>query len=194
MPSQLTTYTAAAGTFTYTPPVWAQKFDIAVLGGGGSGDKGGAGFNNGAGGGQATWQTATWHLGKEVPLTNTTLTVVVGAGGAGPPSFGNSQAGGASSVITASLVTQTSTGGITFNRLNTGHGQNGDSAVGITFNGASLPGGTGGTGGGGNAALYGSGGAGDNGVFAGSTAGGSGSRGYVYILAYGDRPAFFSLM
>jgi hypothetical protein len=193
---QETFYNTAAGTFTYTIPSWAQKFDVAVLGGGGSGDIGGAGFNTGGGGGEATWQTVTWHRGIDMPLTATNFTVVVGAGGTGPPSFGTRQAGGSSSVTAwlafGSVIT--STGGITHVRLDTGHGQSGDSATGITFSGAALPGGTGGTGNGGSAQPYGSGGAGGNGVFAGSSPGGSGSRGYVYIKAYGDRPAFFPLL
>lgn len=190
---QETLYSAAAGTFTYTIPSWAQKFDVAVLGGGGSGDIGGAGFNTGGGGGKATWQTATWHRGIDMPLYASSFTVVVGAGGTGPPSFGTRQAGGSSSVTAYGSVI-TSTGGITHIRLDTGHGQSGDSATGITFSGVSLPGGTGGTGDGGNAGVYGSGGAGGNGVFAGSTPGGDGSRGYVYIKAYGDRPAFFPML
>ena len=194
MPEEVFTYTAAAGTFTYTPPSWAQKFDIAALGGGGSGDIGGAGFNDGGGGGASSWGTVTWVRGIDVLLENESFTVVVGAGGIGPPSFGTRQAGGNSTVTALSGASLIVSGGITHVRLNTGHIQNGDSAAGITFNGSVLTGGTGGTGNGGNAQLYGSGGAGGDGVFVGSTAGGSGSRGYVYIKAYGDRPAFFPML
>jgi hypothetical protein len=192
MPSQQTTFTTA-GSFSYTIPQWAGKFDVAVLGGGGSGDTGGAGFNTGAGGGQATWQTVTWTRGVQIPWATNSFTVVVGNGGVGPAPFGTRQAGGNSSVTAPSGPAVTSTGGITFLRLASGHGQAGDSAVGITFNGIVLPGGTGGTGNAGNAAVYGSGGAGGNGVFLGSSAGGSGSRGYVSIVAYGDNPAFFAM-
>lgn len=186
----------SAGSFSYTIPSWAYRFDVAVLGGGASGDVGGAGLNDGAGGGKATWVTTTWTRGYDFPLTATSFSVVVGAGGTGPAAFnGPGNPGNSSSVTAQSGPTVTSSGGITYNRLASGHVQAGDSATGITFNGTSLPGGTGGSGGtpGGNAGAYGSGGGGGNGVVLGSVAGGSGSRGYAFIKAYGG-PAFFSMM
>jgi len=184
--TQQQTIFSTAGTFTYTAPAWARRFEVAALGGGASGDVGGAGFNTGAGGGASSWGTITWERGTDVRVGNETFTVVVGAGGAGPASFGTRQPGGDSTVTALSGASLIVFGGITYNRLDTGHGQTGDAATGITFGGFTLPGGTGGAASGGNAGVYGSGGGGGNGVFAGSTAGGSGSRGYVSIVAYAN--------
>jgi hypothetical protein len=184
--TQQQTIFSTAGTFTYTAPAWARRFEVAALGGGASGDVGGAGFNTGAGGGASSWGTITWERGTDVRVGNETFTVVVGNGGAGPASFGTRQPGGDSTVTALSGASLIVFGGITYNRLDTGHGQTGDAATGITFGGFALPGGTGGAASGGNAGVYGSGGGGGNGVFAGSTAGGSGSRGYVSIVAYAD--------
>jgi hypothetical protein len=189
----VTTYTTV-GSFTfatYQIPYWCKKLDVAVLGGGASGDVGGAGFNNGAGGGQATWQTVTWTRGTSFAWTATSNTNgSLGDGGTGPAAYGTSQAG-ENTFVQIGAATITSTGGITFNRLASGHGQVGDSAVGVSFSGTSLPGGTGGTGGAGfpyvaagSAGIYGSGGGGGGGVLVGSTSGGSGSRGYIFIKAY----------
>jgi hypothetical protein len=181
------TATRIGGTtdLVFTIPYWCKKLDVAVLGGGASGDVGGAGFNTGAGGGQAVWTTQTWIRGTTFAWTDLTATLAPGSAGGGPAPFGTSNAGNQSYIAvnnTSPLVL--SFGGITYNRINTGHAQSGDSAVGVTFNSTVLPGGTGGTGNGGNASGYGSGGAGGNGVFIGSTAGGSGSPGYCFIKAY----------
>ena len=192
--ASVTTAYTTVGSFavsTYQIPYWCKKLDVAVLGGGASGDTGGAGFNNGAGGGQATWQTVTWTRGTDFAWTATTNTNgSLGNGGTGPAAYGTSQ-NGQNTFVQIGSATITSTGGITFNRLASGHGQVGDSAVGVSFSGTSLPGGTGGTAGAGfpyvvagAASAYGSGGGGGGGVLVGSTSGGSGSRGYIFIKAY----------
>ncbi|ETB34663.1 hypothetical protein GBP92_05905 [Mycobacterium avium subsp. hominissuis] len=91
---------------TYNVPSWAQvagtKFDIIVLGAGGSAQAGASGlgvYGSGAGGWGGHFYGVTLTYGVDIPLGTTQFTVAIGAGGAyvGTPQ-GNGQPGGATTV------------------------------------------------------------------------------------------------
>jgi hypothetical protein len=80
-----TTTFSTVGTSTYTIPAGAQYLDIIVCSGGEAGTNGTLG--NGQGGKAGVFNGGTFILGgsgnvNRIPLTTTTLSVVVGAGGA----------------------------------------------------------------------------------------------------------------
>lgn len=207
MPSALTTY-STAGSFTYTIPEWASHIYVATLGGGGAG--GSSNFAAWGGGGRAGGYDAkvmyrgqsfsSWYT---LPLAITTLSVTVGAGGVGAATS-NATNGGASTLSAAGEGTLlTGAGGArgTWNN----NGPTGLSTSGYTFLGLTVPaprdvslvlptavGGRSGSPDPANAAL-GSGGCGGRSGF-GFGFGSNGRQGGVWILAYGDRPAFFPLM
>ena len=92
-PPELTTF-STAGTFTFTPPVWANKLDVVVVGGGG-----GASSTTLKGGGAGSWNAVTWAAGMS------TVAVTVGAGGA------VNTAGGSSSATATGRTTVSGAGG-----------------------------------------------------------------------------------
>lgn len=93
-----TTY-STVGTFTYTIPVGAQYLDIIVCAGGEAGTNGTIGNGQGGKAGAFNINGASFMLGgsgnvNRIPLTTTTLSVTVGAGGA------SNGADGAKSLVT----------------------------------------------------------------------------------------------
>lgn len=139
----VTSYTTQ-GTYVYTIPnwmKWGDKIDCAALGAGGGGQSA-YGWAVGQGGASGTWSTQTLVYGVDIPITTTTLTVVVGAQGAGglggtigQPGF----AGGDTTVAGTGLTTITAPGG------NGGNGGTNGTGVGpgpVTFNGVTYPGGS----------------------------------------------------
>jgi hypothetical protein len=99
------------GVTTYDISPWAQFVDLIALGGGGGG-QGEMGVTEGHGGTGGEWETQTLQRGVDFPTTGTTtLTITIGAGGAGGPYFTNGDNGGATTIswVDASSVTQTLT-------------------------------------------------------------------------------------
>jgi hypothetical protein len=78
-----------SGSHTYQVPVWmiaGDRFDVVLVGAGGGGnvyDIPEGGVSAALGGDAGTWLSATLVYGVDVPLTTTTFSVVVGAGGQG---------------------------------------------------------------------------------------------------------------
>lgn len=74
---------AAAGTYTFTIPVWCRYIDIVLLGAGGGGASPGTFYTlRGHPGEAGSWVTITLERGVHIPWTATTITIVVGSGGA----------------------------------------------------------------------------------------------------------------
>jgi hypothetical protein len=69
-----------AGTYTFEIPYWCAAIDLILLGAGGGGTYGG--INNGVGGAAGSWKTATLERGPDIPWATTTISIVVGQGGA----------------------------------------------------------------------------------------------------------------
>jgi hypothetical protein len=179
--SLLTTF-STTGAFTYTIPEWCRKLDLILLGGGEAGTDGTLG--NGSGGQAGTWVTTTVIRGEDIPIATTTITGTVGAGGTG-----NGGNGVASTAVFLGAATSFSAAGGSGNMgLFDPNGQgagtqvyNGQTYVGGAIRNVAL-------GSAGNAP----GGGGQGGGLFGS--GGDGAAGRVWILAYGNRPAFFPLL
>lgn len=99
MPNEVEEY-VTDGPFTYTIPAFARvagtKLDLVGLGAGGGG--GGSGFFLGGEGGLGgAWNAITLVCGVDYPTTATSLSIVVGNGGAGGPG-GNGTNGGATTI------------------------------------------------------------------------------------------------
>lgn len=169
------------GTYTYTVPTWMKwgdKFDIAGLGAGGGGQSA-YGWAVGQGGYAGIWSTQTLVYGVDIPLSTTTFTVTVGAGGIGGADgtfgFPGSAGGDTTIAITGLASSIAAAGGAGGNGGTNGAGTGPGP---ITFNGVTYPGGAdvslgqhGTTGGGGGA----------GGVWG---AGADGGDGAVTITAY----------
>lgn len=160
-----------AGTYTYPIPSWLKwgdKIDVIPLGAG-AGGQASLFYAVGNGGNPGQWGPQTLVYGVDIPITTTTLTVVVGAGGTAGTSAGQIGGnGGASSVSGTGVTTITAPGGTGQSGGNTaGPGPGNQVFNGITYTGGSTVGtgthgsGPGGAGGGGGA--YGSGAAGADG-------------------------------
>jgi hypothetical protein len=81
---EVTTLTAASGT--YTVPTWmalGDLIDIVLVGDGGGGGPGSTIFSYGSGGNHGVWAAFTLTYGIDVPLTTTAFTYTIGQGGAG---------------------------------------------------------------------------------------------------------------
>jgi hypothetical protein len=175
-----TTEYSTAGTFTYTVPAWmvaGDHFDIIVLGGGGGG---GAwiSYFNGTGGNAGSWTAITLQYGVDIPLSTTSFTGTVAAGGAGG-NVASGSAGSASSVVITGYGTISAAGGTGGAAANDGP-VTGVSPGTETFDGQPYYGGSpqSTTGASGNAP----GGGGSGGQVA--QAGGHGATGAVWIRAY----------
>lgn len=179
MSPEVSTYTTP-GTSTYTLPYWWRYLDIVMIGGGASGQTGnGANGQAGKGGNPATWVTVTLERGVDVPAMATTITVVVGTGGATPANsdLAGPNPGGYSLVTGSGMSTVSSSVG-----FGTASGQNGASPGDVTYQTITRTGGSAGTGNGGSATAPGASGAGGNGgFFTSRTRGGAGARGEVVL-------------
>jgi hypothetical protein len=153
---------STAGSDTYPIPTWMKwgdLIDVLVLSAGGGGQSSTFGAF-GAGGTPGVWTIRTLVYGVDIPLSTSSLAVVVGAGGAPGSGAGNpGTAGGDSSVSGTGVTTITSAGGVGGSGggiMNGGagpgdqtlHTENytGGAAVGVNTPG-SAPGGAGGGGG-----------------------------------------------
>jgi hypothetical protein len=157
--------------------------------GGGAGGSNGPIVGNGQGGKACSaWFTYTWTRGGEVPLATTSLTVVVGAGGAAAQG-----AGAASSINGTGLVWTFEYGGTSYPNnpgpIASSYGTGGMGLVNVAggnapdstaLNGVVYPGGKGGTTLGSVGGNPGGGGAGG----ASNSPGGKGGSGAVYIYAF----------
>lgn len=178
--TSLTTY-STAGSYTYTIPSWAYKIDVILLGGGAGGRSGGAGFNNGEGGGAGSWVATTLTRGVNIPFSTTTITGSVATAGAGGTNLGAAPTSGGSSTATATgMASLTAIGGV----IDASTTQSGIAPGNTTYNSQTYTGGTAGVRGAGNATAPGAGGAGGDGVFVGYSTGGAGSAGRVWFYAY----------
>lgn len=184
-----------AGTYTLTVPPSEGFLDIGACGGGGGGGAGWRGMYPGESGGAATWQKATWDL---TGMSGQSITIIVGAAGAGGVGANNDGVvGGTSSVATSGKTTVSSTGGAPGGQdvfAVSGHGGN---VSANSIGGVTLPAATGGTKAGGpggigaNGASPGSGGGGGAGGGTGESRGGNGGAGRVMCqLRAGATPNF----
>lgn len=162
----LTTNYNVAGTYTYTIPSWMKWGDkIDVVGvSAGAGGQASAFYLVGNGGNPGVWVTQTLIYGVDIPLTTTTLTIVLGPGGGAGSAAGQIGADGGDFTLTGTGVPTISAPG--------GTGKTGGNTAGPgpgnqVYNGITYPGGAtvgtgapgaapGGAGGGGGA--YGGGG------------------------------------
>lgn len=170
----VTTTHTTVGAVTYSIPYWADTLDVVVLGAGGGGNNGTT-LVTGQGGTAGQWAQKILTRGVDFPLTATSLTVTVGAGGAA-----NGGTGGASQVTGTGVVTMTANGGVGGGNSGQvqGKGSGNFTCNGIVYTGSSdttgstnnIPGNAPGGGGRGGNALGG--------------AGGVGARGQVWIRAW----------
>ncbi|QAY16670.1 hypothetical protein SEA_FELIXALEJANDRO_34 [Gordonia phage FelixAlejandro] len=184
MAPQSTTY-STVGTFTYTIPPWCRYIDGVGIGGGKGGQTGnGANSAVGRGGLPGQWAATTLERGVHIPWSESQLTIVVGAGGAGGANSDHAAGqNGSSSSITSSAGTLTAPGGTgtssaTLARDGVAAGDY--TYLGITYTG----GGTAGENGEAGKPPGGGGAGGNGGIFGMRTRGGAGARGQVNMRAY----------
>ncbi|QAY16419.1 hypothetical protein SEA_MSAY19_34 [Gordonia phage Msay19] len=184
MAPQSTTY-STVGTFTYTIPPWCRYIDAVGIGGGRGGQTGnGASTAVGRGGLPGQWAATTLERGVHIPWSESQLTVVVGAGGAGGANSDHAAGqNGSPSSITSSAGTLTAPGGTgtssaTLARDGVAAGDY--TYLGITYTG----GGTAGENGEAGKPPGGGGAGGNGGIFGNRTRGGAGARGQVNMRAY----------
>lgn len=142
--SPVTTVYNTVGTYTYTLPYWWKYLDIVLIGGGASGQTGSGATNTaGKGGNASSWVTVTLERGVDIPAMATSLTVVVGDGGAQAPNsdLAGPNSGGSSSVTGSGMSPVSSSGG-----FGTASGQNGASPGNVTYQTITRTGGAAGTG------------------------------------------------
>jgi hypothetical protein len=140
-----------AGTYTYTVPSWAKYVDVIALGGGGGGHAGYFTIGNGGGGHSGVWKTQTLQRGVDFGAAVTSMTVTVGAGGAGGNVTGvtaHSGAAGANTTIaftdpSSATTTVTATGGLGGTDISPGNATGGDSPGNTTYIGRTFYGGPG---------------------------------------------------
>lgn len=178
----------APGTYTYPIPVWCRYIDLPAVGAGG----GGAGGNNvnadGRGGYPGAWGGLTLQRGVDIPWTATSLTIVVGSGGApgAAGSNGDGGPGGLTQIKYGTTVLLAVAGGAG------GYGTNpfqGDQTYGqppgdYTFNGRTFIGGARQNTLGAAGNPPGCGGAGGDGRIFSSDPGGAGAPGAAFAIAY----------
>ena len=175
----------APGAFSYTVPAGANKIDVVMLGGGAGSNCGGAGGDEGLGGGAGLWFQTTLTVGVEV-APGAVITGTVGAGGtAGTPGL-TGNPGGMGQATTIPALSMTAGGGLA---PAAGWSGDGRSPGNITWNnriyygGAAQPqSGTNSNGLPGNAP--GGGACGGRGVVVGSNAAAAGAPGKVWFFAY----------
>ncbi|QCG76887.1 hypothetical protein SEA_XIANYUE_32 [Mycobacterium phage XianYue] len=106
-----------AGAYTYQIPPWANFIDVILLGAGGGGQGMGSLSTWGKGGAAGSWVVVTLRRGVHIPLTTTTITGSIGAGGArGAGTFlpvvgGNGSAGGNTTATATGMTALTALGG-----------------------------------------------------------------------------------
>ncbi|UYL86879.1 minor tail protein [Gordonia phage RavenCo17] len=136
-----------ASTFTtpgtFTIPVWCRFISYAVLGGGGGGGRHNS-FSvfTGRGGEAGQWQTGILERGVHIPWTATTITVAIGAAGAGGAL--NGTAGGATTISIPGVGTITAAGGAGGLGDQNGSPTSGGSPGDVSVDGQTYSGGTGG--------------------------------------------------
>ncbi|MCV7090204.1 glycine-rich domain-containing protein [Mycobacterium interjectum] len=167
-----TLFSTAGSGQSYAVPSWMKsgdKFDLVMVG-----DGGGAGGS--AGGAAGIWNAVTLTYGVDIPLSTTTFTVAVGAGGTAGSAITNGGSGSGCSVAITGYGTVSAAGGV---GSGSPVGDYGQAAGNETFNGTTYYGGTEDTGGYANAPGGGGldiGGAGDPRK--------TGAPGAVWITAY----------
>lgn len=184
-----TAYNSAAGTFTYTIPVWSRYLVLVGIGGGASGMTGNGAINqSGTGGAAGQWSSTILERGVHVPWSATSITVVVGAGGASPANsdWAAAIAGAATTFTVSGSTVLTCAGGSGTNGGTSGGGiREGQAAGNYSTDGDTYVGGSdqpSGNGAAGNPP--GAGGAGGNGgIFGSRTRGGAGAWGGAWIKA-----------
>ncbi|MGC4964230.1 hypothetical protein [Gordonia sp. DT101] len=187
MPETTQTYTAA-GTYTYTIPVWCRYIDVILIGGGASGQTGsGSIATSGAGGSAGSWNAIRLERGVNIPWTITTITITIGAGGARAANSDNAAptAGSASTAAIAEVGSISANGGSGTKTVQGTNWQVGAPAGNYTFNGVTYTGGaesnssvkTGMPPGGGGSG-------GDGGIFGNRTRGWEGAAGGGWVRAY----------
>lgn len=182
-------YNSAAGTFTYTIPVWSRYLVLVGIGGGASGMTGNGAINQpGTGGAAGKWSSTILERGVHIPWAATSITVVVGAGGAQPPSndWAAAVAGSATTFTASGSTVLTCAGGSGTNGGTNGGGiREGQAAGNYSVDGDTYTGGSDQPSGNGVAGNPpGGGGAGGNGgIFGSRTRGGAGARGGAWIKA-----------
>ncbi|UBV18806.1 hypothetical protein H8Z57_29505 [Mycolicibacterium fortuitum] len=178
---------AAAGTYTFTIPVWCRYIDIVLLGAGGGGASPGTFYTlKGHPGEAGTWVTVTLERGVHIPWTAITITITVGTGGArgsGVSVTGVAgQAGTATTVAVTGWSGASAAGGAGGGTSLTGTTDNvGRSPGNIVYNDLPYSGGAAQSSNGGAGNAPGGGGAG-GGPFGG--AGGVGAPGGAWLRAY----------
>lgn len=171
-----------AGSVPYSPPSWANKFDVILWPGGASGTSG-AGLVGGFGGNGSSPTTIT--LTKE-QISGANWTWTNGAGGAATAPYGVPGNNGAQSNVVIPGY-----GMLTATAVGTGNGSTSDAAglpggaaAGVTVNGQYYPGGAGGGSPQAAGQQPGGGGAGGNATYSTYVGGGAGGYGGGYVLAY----------
>ena len=170
---------STAGAYNYTIPTWCSKIDVVMVGGGGAGGQGGAGFNTGGGGKQGSWSGVTISR-PAGGWTVTTLSGVVGAGAPAGIAFGAAPSAGGNSTLSSPSTVGTG-GAANFYYTVT---RNGGSPGNYTFNNRTYSGGAASTTASGNGNAPGGGGSGGDGVLLGGTNSGAGAAGRVWLYAY----------
>lgn len=185
------TAVSTAGTTVVTIPEWAQFLDVTMIGAGGGGHGGNAATVHGEGGDAGTWVSETLERGVDFPVGATSISVTVGAGGAGgdgSPSLPGGN-GGATvrEAIASGKAAVTAAGGEGGTLLGNSISE-GDAAGNHTYNGTTYIGG-------GTAASNsmnqgqtgkspgGGGGGGAGGFIGGGWSGGAGGRGGAWVTA-----------
>lgn len=168
------------GTHTVQIPVQCQRIDIVLIGGGGSGQTGSGAINQaGKGGIHGTWAAITLVRGIDIPWTDQSVSVTVGAGGSQPANSDHAgpNAGSASTATAGGSQVLTAAGG-----TGTGDQQNGRPVPAFTHQGVTYNGGNSGTGNAGAGQAPGGAGAGGNGgIFGSRTRGGVGGAGGAWV-------------
>lgn len=172
----------AAGSSSIPIPSWANFVEVIALGGGGGGHIGGTWGIGGEGGDNAAWQTTTWLRGTDF-TGSPSISLTVGAGGAGSATAGLSGNGatGKNTTVSISGHSLTSVGGVGANSFDIAGSEHvGESAGSVTYQGRTYVGGAAQNTYGATGSAPGGGGAGGNWVS--FQAGGSGAPGAVWIV------------
>lgn len=183
------------GSFSFTLPYWASGYGVVLSGGGGGGQAGDGAFGSNGRGGQGGDVVGIW--GRMTSSFNRTLSIVIGAGGAGgTSSTAYGKDGGTTSITIRPSNTETlvysaaggsanptmssQAGGLVTRRFSEPQSLYLDMSPNTLY-----PNGPAGTGNGGSGTLGGGGAGGNGGVFNNYTNGGKGGNGFVHIYVWG---------
>lgn len=134
-----------AGSGSYAIPSWAKYIDMIFMGGGGASSSGGFPFSssNGQGGAGGAWGAVTVQMGVDIPMSTTSISYVVGAGGAaafsGPGASGSNSTASATG-WSAGLTAAGGAGGtvIGFNLDPSSSGAGNETFAGTTYYGGGI--------------------------------------------------------